>query len=250
MKKIVCLFVCLFAGSVNATPISFFNNGSFVDLSNESPKLQSEIVSLGHAVTTFTDFSQSGFASAFSSSNLLVIPELESGDLFSAMSSSARSEVNNFVSSGGDLIIAGGYNNPVSFLNGIFGFSLVQETFTASGSTTLQLSGASGTPFADDPVTLGNNNGTTLVSGLPSGALDIYSSATGTSVFATDYGLGQIVFLGYDWFETPSPTTWNTVLDSAIQYTSSTTSVPEPTSLALLGLGLAGIGFSRKKKTT
>ena len=101
---------------------------------------------------------------------------------------------------------------------GIFGFSLVDGIFANSGSTTRQ-PGAIGTPFADDPATLINPDGTNFVSGLPAGALNIYSSALdGTSVFATDFGAGRVVYLGYDWFGTP-PDSWNTVLDSAIQYT-------------------------------
>ena len=237
------------AQAAQAVPVAFFNNASYVDTSREAPNMSAALTGLGHTVNSFTDFSAAGFTAALSGNDALVFPELEGGDLYADMSAAARGVVSGYVSGGGTLVIAGdGGGNAISLLNGLFGYSLVVDTFTGSGSTSLQAD-AAGTPFADDPATLDNDDGTLLVTSasLPVGALDIYSDGASTSVFAASFGAGNVVLLGFDWFAEPTPTSWNTVLDSSLALGSST--VPEPASLLLLGVGLVAFGSAARRRS-
>jgi hypothetical protein len=180
--------------------------------------------SLGHSVTTYTSNTASGINAGLSGKDLVLIPEQERGNLISALNSPARSAYRSFVNNGGGLIIQGFSGRADDFLNGVFGFNDSEVTAGSYGSpiTFFRQSAANSTEFSNDASSLPWNDGTNalLESSLPSGSRSIYENGNNSAVAVMPYGLGKIVFTGWDWYNA-RPTGsqdggWLTVLDSAV----------------------------------
>ena len=76
--------------------------------------------------------------------------------------------------------------------------------------------------------------------------------AGGVAAFVMDYGLGTLSWLAWDFCECSAPdideTDWYSVLgSSAVTSGGGPAGVPEPGTLGLLGLGLVGLSFSRRR---
>lgn len=202
-----------------ASDVLVFDNPSYVDTSGgssaESDTVQASLDSLGHKVSTFTATDASGINAALAGQDVLLIPEQERGNLIFALDTAARTEIQNFVSSGGGLIIHNS-NFTDDFLNGVFGFS----TFRNGTGTISKTAATVGTEFADDPSSLPRLSATGDLAGLPASSVEIYSDGFGATVALIPYGGGQIGYVGWDWFNA-APTGsqdggWLQVLDSTV----------------------------------
>jgi len=189
--------------------VALFANTSYVDYSigdsgSEASNLEATLNVMGRSVTTFTGITASDFQTAVNGKDLLAIPELENGDLDADLDAAARTDIADFVSAGGTLIIHADFAifpNYINLLNSTFGFSL--EDINTAGPYDLNTADAFGTIFADGPSTLPQNNltGSVLTSTLPAGAKVIYDDqTTGDSALTLiPYGDGSIVIFGWDW---------------------------------------------------
>lgn len=247
------LLLCLaLPSSLYGMPITMFDNATYTDPAQESAHLAASLVALGHTVSVFSGITAADWTAATSGVPLLVIPELDTSSLYPALSAAAITVIQNYVAGGGGLLMFDqttfSDHRTTTLLNGVFGFSLVPSALGLSASTfLLDPVAAAGTAFAGGPATLAGANATEGVqtSSLPVGALAIYTTNAGadTGVFVVGYGAGRIGFLGHDWFLSSTPANWQTVLGAAVTQTA----VPEPSTVLLLGAGLAGLALLRRK---
>ncbi len=204
--KIAAALIAFSAFSVQAANVAFFNNPAFVDAAQEGLNLRTTLVSGGHTVSDITGSALADFNTGLSGKTILVIPELQNGDLAAALDAPTRAAIANFVNAGGTVQVHGGTTpNDVNFLNGVFGYSITTNGYASAPST--KTAAAAGTPFASGPASLTSNSATTQVAAaaLPAGAKSIYSPDGGTNsvMFTVANGTGQVIFMGWDWFGAP-----------------------------------------------
>jgi len=206
--------------------IALFANGAYVDTATgqEYQNLKSNLKADGYSVKSFTDKSAQGFASALDGRQVLVMPEMEILGL--GLTNALIKVIRDFVGHGGTLVINGDEgSNDTDFLNAVFGFSLTAGGSVFSLEPLDKQAATAGTTFDDDAATiLANNNTATLNSAsLPTNALDLYQIGSGVAVADIPFGAGQIVYLGWDWYDAaPNGSQnngWLKVLKSAVSET-------------------------------
>jgi Ca2+-binding RTX toxin-like protein len=216
-KQLRKAHIALFA---NTKYVDNFPDGGLGD--SEVRNLNATLNKQGHKVSEFTNRSASGLTAALAGKDVVVIPEQEIGPL--TLSGAAAEVLRDFVATGHTLILHGtAGDEDTDFLNGVFGFSVDNgDVYKAEGTFTQDTGAATGTAFADDPLSIpGNNTVCTLnQASLPLDALSLYNDGTNAAVVVFTYGGGQVVFLGYDWFDAAPRGEqnggWGKVLASAV----------------------------------
>jgi Ca2+-binding RTX toxin-like protein len=208
----------------SAATVAVFDDPAYVDSANdagaESDNIQASITAKGHTVRAFTGITANNFSFALAGAKVLVIPDQENNDLAPDLSGDAVHIIRSYVASGGGLILSDNTQfAAASLLDRVFGIVVTQG---ANPGTTTKQAAAAGTNFASGPGTLTQNNGTDFLTGLPAGAASIYANGANSSVVAFTFGNGEIVFLGWDWFNSDPPNAglqnggWQNVLGRAL----------------------------------
>jgi hypothetical protein len=275
MRRVLAVALALIGLAVTVVPagaanVALFFNPSFVDTatdgSGEAYNVQQGLIAQGHTVTTFTGTSAAALSAALVGKSVLVIPELQNGNLSPVLDKNASLTLALFVDNGGTLVMFDpGVGDPLAVLNQSF----PQFKLTSDGGavgTISKTAAAAGTPFASGPATLTTNLNavdTIKADSLPSSATlplsshIIYADGNGNAaVTLIQYGGGNIVIFGWDWFDAApvggQDGGWLSVLDIAGNDVVGTQPIPtlsEWAMIAMAGLLLVvGIGALRRPR--
>lgn len=267
--SILGLLLTVASLSANAADVAFYFDPAFVDQPQEATNLRTTLVNNGDTVTDLTG-TTGAFTAALANNEILVIPELQNGDLNAALTPADRTEIADFVNGGGIVIVHGGTTpNDTNFINGVFGLSLSTDGTTSNGTSSLTAQAASG-PFAGAPPSLDNLSAVTLVTTATIDAIPdstvLYendSDNTQATAFSVDVGAGKLLFFGWDWYDAPPqgsadgnwPALYGFVSTNTPALTGNAVSVPAggPLWAGLMALALLLVGrgaFGRARRAT
>lgn len=200
----------------------------------------------GVGTATFSGSSSGAWttmAGTLGAGDVLLLGQGSRADLADAASKTA---IKSFVESGGTLLQLWGWNMQV--FSEVVGATITSNWTTSTGTTFAKTAAAAGTSFATTAASLtsASDHGGISLAAL-GGGTSIYEGGGYSHVTMYNVGSGSAGFLSWDWCCAASTSTradWDDALFAAATYTSS---VPEPETIALLGLGLLGLGLRKRK---
>lgn len=227
---------------VAAVQVLVFDDPAYVDTESAPPEAEADniaaaIEALGHTVTlqpSATDL----VTQDLTPFQVVVIPELSIAG-FDLVQTPVEGNLRNFVDGGGRLIVHGTANH-LSVLNDVFQFGVSDG---AANVATTASPALNDTLFQTGPVDLPSNNGTRAlaIDSLPGEAIPVYANGNDASVVLFPYGNGEVVFLGWDWYDSDPPNLngqdggWYTVLALALKPIDLQLSITADTAAPIVG---------------
>jgi hypothetical protein len=195
------------SGPGGPSSVALLVNTSFVqydtsDYAAEASELEFTLKQFGIAVAPLIGYDSASLSAALMQNRVFIIPEQEFRALADSLTPAAQQALRHFVdSTGGVLILSNDFNGRAgALLDTLFGHTI------ADGFSDFNYSlggGSVGTPFADGPALIWDNDGTYTLdpTSLPAGSRIIYQGPGGGVALATiPQGRGTIVILGWDFY--------------------------------------------------